>query len=454
MQKSAINQLAIYVKDAFLKLDIELSHKQVEDVALLIYNCMIGQRRIFHTPQHVIQVCKHLEHPLQILAVLFHDVVYYQADGGIPQPVEDLLAPYIALIDETVYIQHEFDHDELSVQMAMDVYQLRLGQQLSIYKGLNEFLSTLVAIKVLEKYLNPIQLLKVTVCIEATIPFRGRNEEGQSHYEYLEAHLQKVAVKHQLGLNKKQVIEIIKLAVMVANQDVENFSDTDTGRFLDNTWRLLPETNVALYKANVFTLSHYRSALQKTQLFLGGLNPDYVFQQYANVPEDAVYQRINYQAHRNLSVANEYLRVKIVSIAILEALAKITGGDIPVSMFTGDIRECDTSKDVERAEDYLPAVSISEDLNYDPTVLELLEFGRASPLNFDIRNAPISYYIYARVGSEKIQEYTQKAKEMFSENISSQEFLNKIDKDVISAIVKACSEISITRRDALMALLS
>jgi len=62
------------------------------------------------------------------------------------------------------------------------------------------------------------ELLKITTCIEATIPFRSQAE----------------------------IEDIVRLAVVLANKDIENFSVLDAGLFLDNTWKLLPETNMSL----------------------------------------------------------------------------------------------------------------------------------------------------------------------------------------------------------------
>ncbi|NJO03391.1 MAG: hypothetical protein HC880_18415, partial [Bacteroidia bacterium] len=189
--------------------------------------------------------------------------------------------------------------------------------------------------------------------------------------------------------------------------------------------------------------------LLKTYDFLRNLNPECVFQQYKNVPEDELYQKMTLQAHRNLKVAREYMRVKLVAATILEALALTTGGDIPMSMMIGEIRQPRQYQEIERAEDYLPAVNVVDDLPYNPSVLKLLEFGRTSQLSFDLQNAPISYFVYALSGRHKIQQYTQLAQEMFAHQISEETFLSQVDKEIVSAIARACAEVALTRRDRL-----
>ena len=45
----------------------------------------------------------------------------------------------------------------------------------------------------------------------------------------------------ELGLAGAQLDLIVERALRLGNRDVENFADNDAARFLDNTWKLLPE---------------------------------------------------------------------------------------------------------------------------------------------------------------------------------------------------------------------
>jgi len=47
----------------------------------------------------------------------------------------------------------------------------------------------------------------------------------------------------------------------VANRDVGNFASQDPTVFLDNTWKLLPETNNALRGQRLYTVTDYRLAI-------------------------------------------------------------------------------------------------------------------------------------------------------------------------------------------------
>ncbi len=449
MRKSAVNQLILYFQDAFQKAEVQVQRSEIEALATLIYSCMVGGRRMFHTPEHILLVSRKLDQAPQIFAALFHDIIYYQVDDGLPPLLRDTLLPYLESSVDGLKIKSHIPEENTLAHICLEIFQFQPGQTLPLYNGLNEFLSALVAVHKLKAYLPFKDLLAMIICVEGTIPFRKRDQEGRTRFEALEARVQDINESRNLELTQDEIETWIKSAVFLANQDVENFSDKDVGRFLDNTWKLIPETNGAVKKANVFSLTNYREALRKTKKFLESLDGNYVFHQYKDFPDDETYEHISKQAARNLEVACEYMKAKILSIGIIEALALQTGGDAPISMFIGDLRDARASQDVERAEDYLPAVHQEPHLHYDADVLKLLEFGRASHLSFDMQNAPISYYVYASLGGEKMEAYSQLAEQMFDQKLSCADFLAKIDHEVVSAIAHACAEVAITRREAL-----
>lgn len=449
MQKSAINQIISHFQDAFQKLQVEVGFAEIEELSLLINRCMLGGRRVFHTPEHILVVSQKLRHPEQIFAALFHDIIYFQVDDGFPPPVSDLLLSYVEIRDGDVFVRGDISQEDSSFQICMDIFEFVPGMRLPLYNGLNEFLSAVVAVKKLEQFITPSQITSVVVCVEGTIPFRT-DLNGQGRFEKLEQVLQHTNEKYQLGMSRPEMQDTISHAVTLANQDVENFSDKDVARFLDNTWKLLPETNDTLITANMYSLVAYRKALVKMSSFLNNLQPQFVFHQYKNTPDEANYRQIIDQTEHNLRVAREYLKAKIAAISIIEALADCTGGgEVPVSMFIGDIRNPNSHDEIERAEDYLPAVALTPELRYDSFVLKLLQHGRASQSHFDMQNSPVSYFVYAMTGPEKLQKYMDYAQELFSKRISSEDYLHKIDPGIVSALAQACAEVAITRREAL-----
>ncbi|NJL14612.1 MAG: hypothetical protein HC913_17490 [Microscillaceae bacterium] len=446
MQKSIINQLILRVQEAFDKLNLAVPISVSESLALFVYKCMIGKHRTFHTPEHVLKVCNGLQHPIQILATLFHDVVYFQVDDGFGPETSVLLEAYVVRENQTVKIKSDFPQDEV-LRLCLDVFDYQPGDEVRT-QGFNEFLSTLVGIHLLP-YLSQRNLLGIMVGIEGTIPFRGRDEAGKNCFERMEYRLGLLNDKYQLGIKPTHIDLMLQLAVEIANKDVENFSEANVAEFLDNTWRLLPETNNHLALANVYTVRSYRQALQKIEAFMNFVPADYVFQQYRQTPDELRYQQMKAQAQENIDTACEYLQAKLASIAILEALAQVSGGDAPMSMFIGDLRHNHALQAIERAEDYLPAVALSDEFEYNPAVLKLLEFGRASILDFDMQNAPISYFVYASLGKAHTMGYLQLARQMFEGQIKEEDYLAALPTAIRSALSRACAQVSVSRKEAL-----
>ena len=81
-------------------------------------------------------------------------------------------------------------------------------------------------------------------------------------------------------------------------------------------------------------------------------------------------------AHQNIEIARTYLTMKLLSMVILEALAEVSGGDAPLALFMGDVRQAD--EESTRLEDYLLGVEINEAQDQASTVFRLLNDGRAS----------------------------------------------------------------------------
>jgi hypothetical protein len=448
MEKSPLHKVIILFQQSFQNLSIDISNPGIEHLALLVHNSMSGERRKFHSPTHVLEVCQNLPNPLQVLAGLFHDVVYFQVDGSFPLPTRSLLSNYVQINDSEVSILPAVADDDL-FQITLQVFNFELGQKLSPFAGLNEFLSALVAVKELEKYLPKPHLLTVMACLEATIPFQMPDKEGKTHFDKLATRLAMVNQNFALNLSSLEIDKIVTLAVEIANRDVLNFSDQDTGRFLDNTWLLLFESNNILsnLEGHTYSIVKYRQALMKTEGFIRSLNPLSIFHDYHGFPDAQTYSYLNSQAERNLKIAREYLGLKVLTATVLEALAMTTGGDAPMALLTGGIRTAENM--IERAEDFLPALNEAVHTDYDEVVLNLLEYGRASEIHLDMKNSPLSAFVYKSLGSKRCAELLAKAQELFAEKITYVDFLSEFDRPVLSLIAQACAHIALTRQTAL-----
>ncbi|MCP4130691.1 MAG: hypothetical protein GY754_06885 [bacterium] len=442
MDIGAIQRMINMIEDAFKQLGCAVSLKKVEDMAVLVHKTMSIEPRTFHTPAHVFNLSNPVN-PIQTLAAFFHDVVYYQVDKGFSPEIRTMLLQYIREEQEEIFIADSIDAADTNINLALDLYDFKPGQKLSPFGGLNEFLSTLVMIVELEALFSVTDLLKVIVYIESTIPFRE-----QGHCDLLFKRIQSASLKYSVSFTDTEIEDIIKEAVLFSNMDVVSFAERDTATFLDNTWKLLPETNQALHMIEVYSIKDYRVSLQKMEGFFISLDPDTVFHSFKGVPSEKEFLQMATLTRRNIETAREYLGVKLVTISILEALADLTGGDAPLSLFMGDIRK--EGEKMRRLEDFLPVLNPANPGDQFSTIFRLLDAGRAHEISFDMKNSPLSLFLYKRIGYSAIKDLLSHAREMFNSRLEAADFLAKIDAEVVSTIAKAAAYMVTTREEELL----
>jgi hypothetical protein len=447
MQLGMIHKLIDLFSQAFDQLEVRVSMDWIEHLSVMVHKAMTVQARNFHNLEHVFNFTDQTN-PIQTLAALFHDIVYYQVDPGFLPEIRRVVEPYILEEEEEISLCKEIPQEDRLVWMTMEIFDLEAGERLLPDDGLNEFLSALVMNKLLEGYLSDKDILRMTLCIEATIPFRGVTEGGESHFHILSRRLRKVGDMHNIPFTWPEIDQAVQLAVRFANKDVENFAESDAGRFLDNTWKLLPETNVALRSREVYSVREYRLAIQRMEAFLSKLDPDHVFHSYRGVPSDEEYGKMVVRAHQNIYTARQYLRVKLLGQAILDALAQVTGGDAPLCLFMGDLPK--ENESFQRTDEFLPELEVPGWIDPGATVYQLLDTGRHGNSAFDLRTAPLSLFIYKSLEPEEFNRTLDMAKEMFSENLSASQFLSQVNPKVVSYIARACAAMAVTRRELLL----
>lgn len=334
------------------QLHVEVATHQLAKIAKLIVQTMTGPWRYFHASEHIFAVGGAGD-GIEILAALFHDIVYVQIDGCVNFNLTYYLAPSIREEMGQLYIreQAEYKSDDI-FKLVIEVFGFVSGQALSPLAGQNEFLSALVAAKVLEPFFTTQIIVQIVACIEATIPFRSKSESGLSSNEVLCQRLRTTNNQFQLKLTEAEIISTIKRSVRLANRDVYSFAHPSSAVFLANTWSLLPETNHNLQKSNSYTVRDYRIALQKMSGFLSFLKPELVFRQFQGEPDHKTYQGLIERTHKNLKVARLYLESKLVAIAILEALSLRIGQDVSLTIMMGELP--DSQIFIGRLGDYFP----------------------------------------------------------------------------------------------------
>lgn len=445
MSIATINRFINLLNEAFESLSVQVPITEIERLAMLIHQSMDQGRRTYHVSTHVFDMCRGLN-ARQVLATLFHDVVYYQLDGGFPKPAHAMLIESIR--EERNLMIRAIDPGDIGLFICANVFGFKPGQILPLYGGMNEFLSALVAIRLLGKHLPPEDLLAIAACIEATVPFRGTAPDNQGPYQLLASRLRDVSRILNLNVSEAAIDRMVTDALVMANQDVASFAEIDPGVFLSTTWLLIEESNAPLDAVGIYSIQDYRGALVRMEGFLRMLNPDQVFHQYKSTPDAEKFRLLQESARKNLAFATDYLGAKIVSIAIVEALALTTGGNCPVSMLLGDIRS--VYGDPDRAENFLPEAPSAADV--DTQILNVLERGRAKESAHDLTVSPLTAFVYRHLGQAGTRKALQAARKMFDGALQPKDFLGGVKPEMARAMAEACSRIALSRATALRAL--
>lgn len=440
------------------------SEQQLESWACLVHESMSGYGRNYHCVEHVFEIsidaCA-----LQTIAALFHDCIYVNVDGGLSPKQLRILKGVInendtKRYDSDFFALAEFNFEtDRNLAMVASIFGLRSGQVLGPYSGENEFLSAVLAVRSMAGVLAPKYLFQIAACIENTIPFRKPNKEtGKTAADDL---FERLTITNQtlgIGMSKSDLVESVELAVDLGNRDVGNFATTDRAWFLDNTWKLLPESNMPLRQRSIYAVSDFQSALQKTECFFVHLDPTSIFQTFGSVPGEPEWRSMTRRATRNLELGRTYVRAKLVAVAVLASLAELTGGDCPLAMLCGDYPSSDRKTD--RLEDYLPdpytapcgrisstSWSICRQ-NLDEEVFELLAEGRKSSSKFDMRHSPLAAFLYCRLGNRGLDRCMAHVVHPMDKH-HSRKLLQCVPKDAVEVVSGACSHIASTRADLL-----
>jgi hypothetical protein len=433
MARSPVHEIVNTLWRALHELGSMVDIADIERWGFSIHAALSASGRQFHNHEHVIDIARHGD-PVEVIAALYHDAVYIQVDHGPPRSMhaemDRVLGPA-----EGGYRVLPAALDEQVTSDVLVVFGCQVGDIVTLTTGLNELASALVACLQLEEALDRVQRIGLAACIEQTIPFRL--DPVTPLRERLES----------LGLSAAELKLTLTRAVRVGNHDVENFADNDPATFLDNTWKLLPESNPALHSPSVYTVRDYRVALQKMEQFLAGLPAERVFHCCFDEPKPEVHARRVARTTGNLRLAVRYLRAKLYSIALVEAIAEVTGGDVPLDYFMGGPK---TQSEGKRIEQFLPHLQSAADLN--PPLHRLLAEGRASESSFDTKTSPLGAFLHSTVGEAAVMKGAEAAKRWWGGASDAATFLASQPARPVAAIARAAGNTIATRRDRLFAL--
>ena len=433
-QRSPVHEIVNALWRALHDLESPATTGEIERWGFSIHAALSAAGREFHNHDHVVDMIS-TGAALEIIAALYHDAVYIQVDQGPPRSMRAEIDSVLTSAEDGWRVLPHAAGPVTGDVLA--VFGRKVGDLVTPTTGLNEFASALVMAIQLASALTREQRIIVAACIEQTIPFR----------------VDPVTPLHGrlalLGLEGAMLEEAMRCAVRVGNREIENFADNDPARFLDNTWKLLPESNPALHSPLVYTVRDYRIALQKMEGFLAWLPAERVFHTWTDEPRPETHARRVARTTGNLQLAVRYLRAKLYSIGLVEAIAEITGGDVPLDYFMGGLKSPDRPA-MKRIEQFLPRLSHARDL--DPPLHRLLAEGRASESSFDTRPSPLGAFLHATVGEAEVMRGVEVAKKWWAGGLDAAGFLASQPARPVAAIARAAGNIIDTRRDRLFAL--
>lgn len=442
----------IKLRWAMQQLEGDADPARLSKTAELVIQTMTGPWRFFHTPEHIFEVGESGD-AIEVLAALFHDLVYVQVDQGVSVNISGYISAFVKEITGQLVIRHQTELPNDSMfELVSHLFGFVPEQVLLPAAGQNEFLSAVIAAKSLEHALKVEQIAQIVACIEATVPFRSDAEAGLSPSDRLYERLQQLNLKRDFGWNDEQLGNVVQRSVRLANRDVENFAYPSAADFLDNTWNLLPETNHDLKNANSYTVHGYRVSLQKMEGFMYFLKPELVFQRFQAEPDASAYQELITRTQRNLDVARLYLGSKLLSIAVIEALSQRLGQDIPLATMMGELSS--QGRSIAQLENFLPQLAMTvaptTDLEWD--VLSLVEKGRGQASSYDIKNSPVATYIIKSLGFAESRRLLAQAKEFFKETLTAEAFLAACDRTVVETITNGIVQVFESRKVAVRGL--
>ena len=450
MAISTINRIINLFDMAFRNLMVEVPMQEVERFAILIQQSMSGKKRAFHTTKHVFNLSEGMK-PVQVLAALFHDVVYCQLDDGLPEQTTTLLQG-VTRTENAALLLNEIKPGDRITAMCAEIFGFSAGQILPPQRGMNEFLSATLAVRILQHHLTEAHLIAIAACIELTIPFRAPDERGQTAAQVLAQRVQARCSNPGAGISLSEqetsrfVKTVVTDAVIFANRDLSGFTDANPGRCLSNTLLLIEESMPHFAALSFSSIQEYRDALLRMDAFLSKLNPKLVCQTFDSVPEANAKLDMDAAVAKNIAFSRDYLAAILASMAIIEALALSTGTDCPIGMFLGDSSQ--SLNEPDQIEELLPVPPAGQPVNAD--LLHLFENDHLLDSINDLTASPLTEFVYRFLGQPGTQHALEQAKQMFDGQMSTRVFLQSLDRDMVRAIVRACAEIAVSRRDALL----
>ena len=407
-----------------------IPEEESSSIAELVYDSMTVGGRVYHSMEHVFDISQAMDDPTLLLSALFHDVVYFSIDKAFLPQQQKLIDGIIEMNDDQLLCLSTDLRDDELVNTIVDVYGMKRGDELP-KSGTNEFISCLVGVRILSKWLDQVQLLEVATCIEATIPFRPVLE-GKTPMDRLYDRLRAVCP----GQSEEWLQATVTKAATTANFDLCSFDSDDRNFFLDSSWKLIPEARPILLEHDCPLLEwdNELKALEGRTKFLMGVVPR-IFQQFGGVPSDEEMTEKQRKTRENLSIMWEYTKVRQLHSMVLVAVVEAMGGD-PA---TFSLRSCLTMD--------VPCVSSVPDAQLTDSERQArywLVHGRRTGFDWDPAASPVGAYLFDKLGSQGVEDAISIGK---NQSPGSFELLKHLPKEIIVTVSSGLGAVFTDRAD-------
>lgn len=459
---------------------------QIEKWAYFVDTSLTGIGRNVHGIFHIIEVSE-LASSLQFLAAAFRDVISYSVccSGDDEFIQEDLVEDIVLskqqeeIISDVLYrewkVDENFDNRKNESKLCTvinlsttlisrtdlvvcSIFDHEPRDNMKPFAGLNRgldiFLSTITAARQLKNVLRLSQIAQLATIMEATIPIRNINDKNTTKQplEDLYTRLVQCNRKFKLSMSVETMIETVQLGADLRNRLFGYMASTDLAIFLDKIWAMLPERNPSMRDLAIYTITDYYKALQSATGIISQIEPQSFFFGFRGLPSPNEITSWQDQCSNNLQHLQLYMEARLISVAIVMCLARLTGGiNAPNTFFFGDIPSARNTKPERLGNriDLPDELPYSDDGIVDQTVYELLR-GRDEMIlinEFDTQSAPLAAYIYKELGADQIKDVLQYFILPCNAQ-SAREFLKMLPFHVFETIAREFGELTRSRAGA------
>ena len=120
----------------FAQLRVTLSPDELEELAVTIHRAMTGKSRLYHSLEHALGFWDP-ENPIQTLAGLYHDIVYYHVDMGYAPEIAATISPYLIAEGEQTALTTLALPEDRKYHLVLAAFGFQPGQIIPPERGLN-----------------------------------------------------------------------------------------------------------------------------------------------------------------------------------------------------------------------------------------------------------------------------------------------------------------------------